>query len=183
MSPALIARAEFDLSFMDRLSKAREDPWKELRACNSPSVSTLGTGWPRALPINFLAPDEAWAYHALVRPEEAPFTIALSAAEPSEREMAPSAGHGTSQARFCSTIAAEALYICTTTLSIESPKRLRDPQTRLKTIPMCGITCKHSSHSTLDVLSVTPTNSHPSQAAKFQTASPMCCSLISFNIA
>lgn len=62
-----------DLSFMDRLSKAREDLWKELRACNSPGVSTLGTGWPRGLPIHFLATDEAWAYHALVRPEEAPF--------------------------------------------------------------------------------------------------------------
>jgi hypothetical protein len=67
-SPSLV-----ELSFMDRLSKAREDLWKEPRACDSPGVSTLGTGWPRGLPIHFLATDEAWAYHALVRPEGAPF--------------------------------------------------------------------------------------------------------------
>lgn len=58
---------------MDRLAKARDDLWKDLRACNNPGVSTLGPGWPRGLPIQILAADEAWLYHALVRPEEAPF--------------------------------------------------------------------------------------------------------------
>ncbi|CAI7624306.1 unnamed protein product [Penicillium glandicola] len=65
--------SQVDLSFMDRLAKARDELWKDLRAHDKPDISILGPGWPRGLPIQYLATDEAWFYHALKRPEEAPF--------------------------------------------------------------------------------------------------------------
>ncbi|OKO99074.1 hypothetical protein PENSUB_8460 [Penicillium subrubescens] len=62
-----------DLSFMDRLAKARDKLWKDLRARNTPDISTLEPCWPRGLPIQRLVMDSTWLYHALERPEEAPF--------------------------------------------------------------------------------------------------------------
>lgn len=62
-----------DLSFMDRLGKARDELWKDLRARDTPDISTLEPCWPRGLPIQRLVVDKTWLYHALERPEEAPF--------------------------------------------------------------------------------------------------------------
>lgn len=62
-----------DLSFMDRLGMARDELWKDLRARDTPDISTLEPCWPRGLPIQRLVVNETWLYHALERPEEAPF--------------------------------------------------------------------------------------------------------------
>ncbi|KAJ6111185.1 hypothetical protein N7486_003420 [Penicillium sp. IBT 16267x] len=67
-----------ELAFMDRLGKARDDLWADLRARSNPDVLTLGPGWPRGLPLQHLAPDKAWLYHALRIPEAAPFLSSRS---------------------------------------------------------------------------------------------------------
>lgn len=72
VSPALIARAESNLhSWTD--SRRHGRIFGKNYVLVIVQFSTLGTGWPGGLPIHFLATDEAWEYHALVRPEEAPF--------------------------------------------------------------------------------------------------------------
>lgn len=64
-----------ELAFMDRLAQARDEFWKEHRARMNPDVLTLGAGWPRGLPIQYLVKSEAynWLYHAIKRPDEAPY--------------------------------------------------------------------------------------------------------------
>ncbi|KAJ5642409.1 hypothetical protein N7490_006409 [Penicillium lividum] len=65
--------SQVELSFMDRLAKARDDLWRGLRAQRSPDVFLLEPGWPRGLPIQDLVPDEAWLFHALQGTEETTF--------------------------------------------------------------------------------------------------------------
>ncbi|KAJ5948318.1 hypothetical protein N7466_001333 [Penicillium verhagenii] len=63
---------QVSLSFIDRLQKARNELWKGLRARDNPEVLSLRPCWSRGLPIQSLA-TKSWLYHALQRPEEAPF--------------------------------------------------------------------------------------------------------------
>lgn len=37
----------WELSWMDRLAKARDALWQDIRARNKPDILTLGPGWPR----------------------------------------------------------------------------------------------------------------------------------------
>ncbi|KAJ5912340.1 hypothetical protein N7504_001223 [Penicillium tannophilum] len=67
-----------ELAFVDRLGRERDCLWADIRACSNPDVLVLGPGWPRGLPLQYLAPDKAWFYHALTRPEEAPFLSSRS---------------------------------------------------------------------------------------------------------
>lgn len=62
-----------ELAFMDRLGRERDCLWADMRACKNLDVLALEPGWPRGLPIEHLAPDEAWLYHALKSPGKAPF--------------------------------------------------------------------------------------------------------------
>ncbi|KAJ5764848.1 hypothetical protein N7520_004407 [Penicillium odoratum] len=65
--------SKVELSFIDRLAKARDDLWRGLRAQINPDIFLLEPGWPRGLPIQDLVPDEAWLCHALQRTEETTF--------------------------------------------------------------------------------------------------------------
>ncbi|CRG84051.1 Receptor-type tyrosine-protein phosphatase zeta [Talaromyces islandicus] len=64
-----------ELAFIDRIAQARDEFWKEHRARMNPDVLTLGAGWPRGLPIQYLVKGETynWLYHATRRPDEAPY--------------------------------------------------------------------------------------------------------------
>ncbi|KAJ5898869.1 hypothetical protein N7495_003613 [Penicillium taxi] len=69
-----VSPSRVNLSFVDRLQKARDELWKDLRVRLNPDVCILGPGWPRGLSIqNLTAGKVEWLYHALERPQEAPF--------------------------------------------------------------------------------------------------------------
>ncbi|RDW84028.1 uncharacterized protein DSM5745_04354 [Aspergillus mulundensis] len=62
-----------ELSFVDRLAKARDEVWQQLRAETDPSVLDLGLGWPRGLAIQHLVSSPDWLGHVMRRPHHAPF--------------------------------------------------------------------------------------------------------------
>ncbi|KAL4987777.1 hypothetical protein BDW68DRAFT_160422 [Aspergillus falconensis] len=62
-----------ELSFMDRLAKARDELWQRHRAQNDPNVLKLRSGLPRGLAIQHLIHSSGWLYHAIRHPDHAPF--------------------------------------------------------------------------------------------------------------
>ncbi|KAJ5734653.1 hypothetical protein N7533_013056 [Penicillium manginii] len=62
-----------ELSFMDRLAKARDELWKTHRARTDPNVLELRAGWPRGLPVQNLVDSPIWLLHAMKYQDHAPF--------------------------------------------------------------------------------------------------------------
>ncbi|KAJ5708340.1 hypothetical protein N7488_008141 [Penicillium malachiteum] len=60
---------KIELSFIDKLAQERNTLWEHHHEDEKgPEIV-----WPRGLPIEHLAPGGSWVYHALKRPEEAPY--------------------------------------------------------------------------------------------------------------
>jgi hypothetical protein len=62
-----------ELSFLDRLAKARDELWQQLRIQKDPAVLELSACWPRGLPIQHLFPGSVWLFHTMRHREQAPF--------------------------------------------------------------------------------------------------------------
>ncbi|KAL4738075.1 hypothetical protein BDV11DRAFT_216239 [Aspergillus similis] len=62
-----------ELSFMDRLAKARDELWQQNRSQNDPDVMKLSPGLPRGLAIQHLVHTSDLLYHAMKHPDRAPF--------------------------------------------------------------------------------------------------------------
>ncbi|KAJ6015494.1 hypothetical protein N7540_010085 [Penicillium herquei] len=60
---------QIELSFIDKLAQQRNALWEQYHEDEKGPECV----WPRGLPIQRLVPENAWVYHALKRPEEAPY--------------------------------------------------------------------------------------------------------------
>ncbi|KAJ5731329.1 uncharacterized protein N7483_005837 [Penicillium malachiteum] len=60
---------QIELSFIDRLAQQRNALWEHYHEDEKGPDCV----WPRGLPMQRLVPGNAWVYHALKRPEEAPY--------------------------------------------------------------------------------------------------------------
>ncbi|KAL4811713.1 hypothetical protein BDW67DRAFT_189415 [Aspergillus spinulosporus] len=75
LSPCPLPRAPtfLELSFMDRLAKARDELWQRHRSQHVPDVMKLSPGLPRGLAIQHLAYNSGWLYQVIKHPDHAPF--------------------------------------------------------------------------------------------------------------
>ncbi|CBF87489.1 hypothetical protein AN9371.2 [Aspergillus nidulans FGSC A4] len=75
LSPCLFPRAPtlLELSFMDRLAKARDEFWQQHRSQHDPDVVKLSPGLPRGLAIQHLVYTSDWLYQVMKHPDHAPF--------------------------------------------------------------------------------------------------------------
>ncbi|KAJ5381724.1 uncharacterized protein N7496_004152 [Penicillium cataractarum] len=62
-----------ELSFVDRLAKARDELWQQQRIQKDPNVLELSACWARGLPIQHLVHSSVWLFHAMRNGDQAPF--------------------------------------------------------------------------------------------------------------
>ncbi|KAL1953598.1 hypothetical protein VTO42DRAFT_2545 [Malbranchea cinnamomea] len=63
----------FSLEFLDRLARDRDEMWAQERTKRNPLAASLGGGFPKGLPIQYLFPSEKLAVAAAVHPASAPY--------------------------------------------------------------------------------------------------------------
>ncbi|KAK7751569.1 hypothetical protein SLS62_006519 [Diatrype stigma] len=71
-------------AFLNEMAQRRDELWRQIRVKEHPSVASLGSPWPRGLPVQFLCPETHWEHipYLQARAEKILFADGPAALEP-----------------------------------------------------------------------------------------------------